>query len=265
MLVKRKASALTLIMALLFLTLAGMHTLEAAKANFLPAPAIQVYSPAPGTYTNKSISLSVTVNILDNSPEIVRFLFSIDGKPNATLTNFSRTSNVWFDPSKKGTQFHVESVLDNLSEGNHTLKVFSQDAEGEEMSYSVEFTIDTQYKYPIVLILSPQNTTYATTDVPLTWICDEQIVSADYWLDAPLYGSTTLQGNTTLTGLSNGTHTITVYVFTERGQANSPIIHFTVNSETQQQTEPFPIGIVAAALAVAVFAVAGLLQKTRVN
>ena len=257
---KRTALALTLILALSVSTIAGMQTLEVAKANFLPAPAIIIYSPAPIIYTNTSLPLHVVVNILNNSPEIVRILYCVDGNSNVTLTNLTRTDHVWFDPNKVGSEFRVTSILDNLAEGNHTLKVYSQDADGKEMSSSVKFTINTQYRYPEVLILSPQNKTYTTTEVPLTWTCDEQIVSADYILDPPLYGSTALSGNTTLTGLSNGTHTITVYVFTERGQANSQTVHFTVSPEVQQQTEPFPTAVVVAVCGISavVVTVAGL-------
>jgi hypothetical protein len=241
---RRTALALTLILALSVSIIAGMQTLEVAKANFLPAPAIIIYSPAPIIYTNTSLPLHVVVNILNNSPEILRILYCVDENSNVTLTNLTKTDHVWFDPNKVGSEFHVTSILDNLAEGNHTLKVYSQDAAGKEMSSSVEFTIDTHYKYPEIVILSPQNKTYAATEVPLVFTCDEQIVSADYILDPPLYGSATLPGNTTLTGLSNGTHTITVYVFTERGQANSQTVQFTVSPEVQQQTEPFPTALV---------------------
>lgn len=257
---KRTASALTLISALSVSIMAGMQT-QMAKANFLPAPAIMIYSPGPTIYTNTSITLNVVVNVLKNSPEIVGVLYCLDESSNVTLTNLTRTDNVWFDPNKEGSEFRVTSFLENLAEGNHTLKVFSQDANGKEMSSSVKFTINTQYRYPEVLILSPQNKTYTITEVPLTWTCDERIVSADYILDPPLYGSITLPGNTTLTGLSNGTHTITIIAFTERGQANSQTIHFTVSPEVQQQTEPFPTApVVAASMAVAaVVAVAAMI------
>jgi hypothetical protein len=241
---KRTALALTLILALSVSIIAGMQTLEVAKANFLPAPVVTIYSPGPIIYKNTSIPLSIVARVLNGSPEIVCVLYCVDGNSNVTLTNLTRTDNVWFDPYKWGSEFHVTSILDNLAEGNHTLKVYSQDAAGKEMSSSVKFTINTQYKYPEIVILSPQNKTYTTTEVPLTWTCDEQIVSADYILDPPLYGSKTLPGNTTLTGLSNDTHTITVYVFTERGQANSQTVHFTVSPEVQQQTEPFPTALV---------------------
>jgi len=260
---KRTAFALALVLVLLVLIMAGMQILDVARANFLPAPAIIIYSPGPTIYTNTSLSLSVVVNILDNSPEIVCVLYCVDGSSNVTLTNLAKTNDVWFEPYKAGSTFSVASVLDNLAEGNHTLEVFSRDADGKEMSSSVKFTVDTHYRYPEAIVLSPQNKTYAVTDVPLVFSCEEQIVSADYWLDEPLYGSTTLSGNTTLTGLSNGTHTITVYVFTKRGQASSQTVHFTVSPETQVQPESFPTILVVVAVVSAAVASAGLLVYFR--
>lgn len=269
---KRTALALTLVLALSVSIMAGMQTLEVAKANWLPAPAIIIYSPASIIYTNTSIPLHVVVNVLRNSPEIVCVLYCADESSNVTLTNLTKTDNVWFDPNKEGSEFRVTSVLESLAEGNHTLKVYSQDAAGKEMSSSVKFTINTQYRYPEVLILSPQNKTYTTTEVPLIWACDEQKIVADYTLDllsAPLYayftlsGNASLPGNTTLTGLSNGTHTLTVNVITERGFA-SQTVHFTISLETPPPSpEPFSTTLVIASIAsVAVIGV-GLLVYFR--
>jgi hypothetical protein len=207
------------------------------------------------------------VNILSNSPEIVCVLYCVDENSNVTLTNLTRTDNEGFAPGRWGSVFRVTSILDNLAEGNHTLKVYSQDAAGKEMSSSVEFTINTQYRYPEVLILSPQNKTYTTTEVPLIWACDEQKIVADYTLDllshTPLYayftlsGNASLPGNTTLTGLSNGTHTLTVNVITERGSA-SKTVQFTVSLETQLQPEPFPTTLVTASIVVVAVISVGL-------
>jgi hypothetical protein len=264
---KRTALALTLVLALSVSIMAGMQTLEVAKANWLPAPAIIIYSPASIIYTNTSIPLHVVVNILSNSPEIVCVLYCVDENSNVTLTNLTRTDNEGFAPGRWGSVFRVTSILDNLAEGNHTLKVYSQDAAGKEMSSSVEFTINTQYRYPEVLILSPQNKTYTTTEVPLIWACDEQKIVADYTLDllshTPLYayftlsGNASLPGNTTLTGLSNGTHTLTVNVITERGSA-SKTVQFTVSLETQLQPEPFPTTLVTASIVVVAVISVGL-------
>jgi hypothetical protein len=259
---KRTALTLTLMLALSVSIIAGVQT-QVAEA-FLPAPAIIIYSPAPIISTNTSIPLSVGVNILNNSPEIVRILYSLDGNHNVTSTNLTRTDNFWFDPNKVGSEFRVTSILENLTEGNHTLKVYSQDAEGNEMSSSIEFTVDTHYKYPEVVILSPQNTTYASSDVPLTFTVDRRIVSADYILEGE-GGHISVSGNTTLTGLSNGTHTITVYIFAEGGQGfveqgTSLTISFTVSPELQKQTEPFPtLLVIAVIIAVVAVVAVGLL------
>lgn len=243
---KRKAITLTLVLALLFSAVAGAMLVKVATANFLSAPAIIIYSPAPIISTNTSIPLDVGVNILNTSPYIVRILYRVDENSNVTLTNLTRTDNFWFDPNKVGSEFRATSILENLTEGNHTIKVYSQDANGEEMSSSVKFTVDTYYKYPEIVILSPQNTTFASTEVPLTFTCDRQIVSADYILEGE-GGHMSLSGNTTLNGLANGTHAITVYVFTEGEQGNSQTVHFTVSPETQLQQEPFSTALVIVA------------------
>jgi hypothetical protein len=142
--------------------------------------------------------------------------------------------------------FSVTSVLENLAEGNHTLNVYSQDAAGNEMSSSVEFTIDTHYKYPEIVILSPQNKTYAATEVPLTFTCNKKILSADYILEGE-GGHEPISGNTILTGLMNGTHTITVIVWAEGGSAYQTVC-FNIDNQTSTVTpEPFPTTLVITA------------------
>jgi hypothetical protein len=178
----------------------------------------------------------------------------MDGNANVTLTDLLKTGQVIFAPNKTGFTFHIHETLDNLGEGNHTLRVYSQDVAGEEMSSSVEFTIDTQYRYPEILILSPQNKTYTSTELPLTFTSDEIIISAHYMLDNRV-GNTSLIGNTTLTGLSEGAHKITVTIWTERGYA-SQTTYFSVNSGNDYENaepETFPtVAVVAVSGAVAV-------------
>jgi hypothetical protein len=271
--VKNKAITLALLLAIFISVVAKIQNFEVANANFLPAPAIIIYSPVSIIYTNTSISLNVVVHILNNSPEIVRILYSVDENSNVTVTNSNRTDNFGFSPGKGGSVFSVKSILENLTEGNHILKAYSQNAVGTEMSSSVEFTISTQYRYPEVTILSPQNKTYTATEVPLIWACDEQKIVADYMIDflsqIPLYAYYTLSeneylpGNTTLTGLTNGTHTLTVNVITERGSA-SQTVHFTVSIEEQLPPEPFPTTLLVIASVIisgALFAVFLLVRK----
>jgi hypothetical protein len=262
---KRRALALTVILALLSSAVAGILLVNLAKANYFPPPSIEIFSPfpAPVVYSNASVPLDVRVNILPSEPDITYIRYSLDGKANVTLTNLAKEENVGYWTSTKGviasgTAFSAQVSMDNLADGKHTLIVYAHYANGKEMSRSREFTVDTHYKpyTPELAILSPQNQTYTTTEVPLIWTCDEQKIVADYTLDLlshiPLYAYFTLSenaslpGNTTLTDLSNGTHTLTVYVITERGTA-SQTVHFTVSPETQP--EPFPTTLVIATVA----------------
>jgi hypothetical protein len=269
---KKTALALIFVLAILFSAVARMQTLKVAKANYYPPPSIEVFSPFPPpvVYSNASVQLYVRVNVLPREPDITFIRYSLDGKSNVTLANLTKEDNVWYWTATEGVlaqgkAFSVEASLGKLADGNHALTVYAHYADGKEMSRSTEFTVDTHYKYPEVVILSPQNKTYAAAEVPLIWACDEQKIVADYTLDllshTPLYayftlsGNAALLGNTTLTGLSNGTHTLTVYVITERGSA-SQTVHFTISLETQLQPEPFPTTLAIGSIALV--AVVGL-------
>jgi len=243
---KRTALALTLVMALLFSAVAGMQTVEVAQAQFFGQPFIWTDSPSSTVvYTNTTIPLKAYAIIHIDAPDIVYFLYCVDENSNVTLTNLNKTK-VGIHRAEEGYKFYTTSVLENLTEGNHTLKVYSQDASGEEMSYSVEFMVDTHFKIPL-LVVSPQNRTYTTSEVPLTFVCSEEITSADYQLNG--IGEGPISGNLTLAGLSIGDHKIKVVVWTVRG-VFSQTIYFSVS-----QPEPFPTTLVAAASIAAVAAV----------
>lgn len=261
-------TAFTVILLFVFVGsfVAGIPTLEVAKANYYPPPSIEFFSPFPPpiVYSNASVQLYVRANALPSEPDITFIRYSLDGKSNITLTNLAKEDNVWYWTATEGVvaqgkAFSVEASLGKLADGNHELTLYAHYADGKEMFRSTEFTVDTHYKYPEVVILSPQNKTYASAEVPLIWICDEEIIWADYFLDEPLYGSKILPGNTTLAGLSNGTHTITVIVFTEIGGGNSQTVYFSVSPEPEPtpETEPFPTTLLIGS-AVAVVAVVSL-------
>jgi hypothetical protein len=149
-----KKIAMVLIFVLPVSLMVGMQAVEVAEANFFVEPYVTPHYPVSWTvYTNTSVLLDVEASVSWESPEIIRFLYSLDRSSNVTLTNLTKTG------IGGGYEFHAVSVLENLAEGNHTIRVYSQDASGGEMSGSVEFMIDTHFKIPL-LVLSPQNRTY---------------------------------------------------------------------------------------------------------
>ncbi len=114
---------------------------------------------------------------------------------------------------------------------------------------------------PIISIQSPANQTYDNSSVQLFFIADKAVNWTGYSLDGQQ--NVTLTGNTFLTGLPSGSHSITVYANDTYGNMGaSETIHFII-----AKSEFFPIVTVAAVSVVTAVVVAGLLvffkkQKT---
>jgi len=108
-------------------------------------------------------------------------------------------------------------------------------------------------------ILSPENTTYTTTDIPLTFVVDTRTLDTltagvDYSLDGSGNRAYIL-GNTTLPILLEGLHFVTVYAYDETGNEVSETVYFSVETP-----EPLPVVPVAvASVTVVAVMVAGLL------
>ena len=245
---KRTAVALALILALLSSTAVGTLLVNVAKANYYPPPSIEIFHPstAPCIYSNASVPLHVRVNILPREPDITYIRYSIDGKANVTISNLARENNVWYWTTTQGvyahgTAFTAKATMDNLADGKHTFNVYAHYSTGKEMSTSTEFTVNTQYKPPELVILSPQNQTYTTTEVPLTFTITEPLTFAHCVVDKKLAlnESMFLSGNTTLTGLSNGSHTVRLTVGTEKG-IMSQTTYFTININDPSTNNPDP-------------------------
>jgi hypothetical protein len=161
------------VLALLFLSFAGLLLVNLGSANYFPLPSIEISSPlsSPKIYKAATVPLQVTVNVLTTEPDITSIRYSVDGKANVTLNNLTREDGVsYWTTTKgifaKGNAFHAESSLDNLAEGKHTLNVYSQDAEGKEMSHSKEFTVDYDYVPPQVPSFTLPNGTAILPVIP---------------------------------------------------------------------------------------------------
>lgn len=269
---KKQSLALKLILTLLSSTIAGIMLVNPAKANYFPPPSIEISSPFPTTaavHKNASVTLDVRVNILPSEPHITFIRYSLDGKANVTITDLAREDNVWYWTSTEGvvvqgTAFYAKSSLGNLTDGNHSLIVYAHYRNGKEMSRSREFTVDTHYKPPVELvILSPQEKTYTTAEVPLTFTINEPIQFAHCSIDMQLRlnESMFLSGNATLTGLSNGRHTIKLVVGTEKGMA-SQTSYFSVNTDNENgnalaSNNPIPAIAIVVVGSIVVIAIVG--------
>jgi hypothetical protein len=258
---KRTALATALILALMVSAVAGAQLNLFAKANFLfppPNPAITIASPTnSSTYNVSTLSLKVTVTTVKTGYEtngVSRlFTYALDGQnpENITITNSSDAVNAGAPVFFVGL-----ANLTELTEGMHNLTVrvtfdyapttYSKSGYYKESESTVNFNVDTVP--PEVVILSLENKTYFTTDIPLNFVVhdDSQIT---YSLDGQ--ENITFIENTTLTSLPHGEHNVTVYAEDVVGNVAVSTIRFNI--------EPFPTTLIISTITVVAVVTAGLL------
>ena len=220
-------------------------------------PTITISSPIVNG-NNVSINFKVTVgeSATATFKQIVAVYYTADWNQNTTYVYSS--GGLIFIPAP--TEFSYNLNITAAPEGNHTITVYADEygvygylSVGFSITSfsSVNFTIDTIP--PNVSVLSMESVTYDTSDIPLNFTTSEPASQISYVLNG--HQNVTINGNTTLTGLANGDHNVTVYATDEAGNTGaSETIYFNV-----EVPEPFPTTLViASVITVAVIGV-GLL------
>jgi peptide/nickel transport system substrate-binding protein len=180
-----------------------MINIYEAAPEILP-PTIVVLSPANATYDTTNVSLIFTVN---KATTWIRY--SLDGAANVTITG--------------------NTTITSLSYGSHKVVVYANDTHGNMgTSNTVYFVIVTTPTPPVVIILSPANTTYTSTSVDLRLSISEATTWIRYSLDGA--ANVTITGTSaTLTGLAIGSHRVRAYANDTTGLiGSSSTIYFTI-------------------------------------
>jgi hypothetical protein len=88
---------------------------------------------------------------------------------------------------------------------------------------------------PELQVCSPRNKTYPTPRVQLNFTVDEPVLKVTYTLDGR--ENITAFGNTTLSGLADGVHSVTVYAYDALGNVgDSETVFFSVAASTPEPT-----------------------------
>ncbi len=279
---KKTALAPTFISALLILAVAGTLLVNLAAANIYETPpltvSITVQSPENRVYTQSDVPLDFTVNNahISTSLSFLRwhlspsyFTYLLDGQPAHFSVSYSGSES----------SCYCSATMSSLPEGLHNLKITVVAEIGDygmatyrsgTKSVNVAFTVNAAA--PRISVLSLNQQAYDTTSIPLVFSVSESDIS---WMGYSMDGSAaqTINGNTTLTGLSGGTHTIVVYATDAAGTTGaSQPVSFTIETQQAETTQPqgetapqpsapFPTTLVATASAsVVAVVVLGLLM-----
>jgi hypothetical protein len=91
---------------------------------------------------------------------------------------------------------------------------------------TVSFNIDSIP--PSISILFPENKAYNTAEIPLNLYINETTSQTSYILDD--HAKETITGNTTLTGLADGNHSIIVYANDKAGNVGKSVANFVIDT-----------------------------------
>jgi N-acetylneuraminic acid mutarotase len=189
-------------------------------------PKVQINSPENRTYSE--VFLTFTLN---RGAQWIGY--SVDNQANVTVQG--------------------ETELSGLSQGSHRISVYANDTLGNMgVSDTVFFTVDTLP--PEIQIILPQNKTYDTLDIQLSFTVSEAVADLAYSLDGQTHIK--INGNATLPALSNGPHTLTLYATDLQGNSAWKTVAFTIS--------PFPtVMIVAVGALITIFLATGYLLIKR--
>jgi peptide/nickel transport system substrate-binding protein len=180
-----------------------MINIYEATPEILP-PTIIVLSPANATYDTRNVSLIFTV---DKATSWIGY--RLDGAANVTITG--------------------NTTITNIPYGSHKVVVYANDTYGNMgTSNTVYFVIVSVPAPPVVIILSPANTTYTSTSVDLRLSISEATIWIRYSLDGA--SNVTMTGTSaTLSSLSIGSHRVRAYANDTTGLIGaSSTIFFTI-------------------------------------
>jgi len=269
--VKKRLLTAAFVSALVLSAVNGTLLVSVGQANpvyediYDAPPIISIFSPTQNETTPSNLLLNITVSKSDRwtlgastyagilRNQLLRIRILIDGK----LYRSFEVNSYLTSP------FSYSENLQNMTDGTHILAL-EADCEGwaydfhelhkRKLWYEASSDLINFKVYavpPQILLFSVANETYEASDVPLVFAVNRTVSKLSYSLDGA--DNVIVDGNTTLAGLPNGEHCITICATDIVGNTGvSETVYFTVEV-------PFPSIMVIAPITTAVVIGMGLL------
>ncbi len=244
----------TVVVAMTFLLIAGILAIESVGANPYPRvdytgdPVISIQSPTNLTTSPRSVNVTFTVEKalqlwLDN----VTFWNSSTPISNTLSTVTLLVDGEVFKElpinDSLSSPYNYTEYLTNLKDGNHFLRI-EANCQGwyvvgtgvkivaisyPSLSDSIYFTVDSTP--PLFSNVFIENKTYNQSTLPLSFNVNKPTSWIGYCLDTE--ENVTVIGNTTLAGLTEGSHSFVIYANDTVGNMGmSETVFFTVSLPT---------------------------------
>jgi hypothetical protein len=224
-------------------------------------PIISISSFENGTFFGmRNISINVTVSIGESKTATSRLIkevyYDSDWETNSTIlkgpkiaTDFDYIDQLDFIHHVNDSSLQFNTAIVNIPDGKHNVTFYAKEVGAYPLmeafaivnSASLHFAIDTIA--PIISDLSVENTTYKNSDIPLSFNVNENVTQTSYCLDNQ--ANVTINGNSTLTGLAEGMHSLVVYANDTAGNIGaSNTVYFSAAPQGENPLSIIPIVLV---------------------
>jgi len=173
------------------------------------APTCSIAEPLKDSYLHGTASIKLSASDLGSG---------------ISKVEWSTDNSIWLPTTFDGTFYSAAWDTAGIPDGTYTIYGRATDNAGLVTYDPVNVVVDN--KPPVITIVSPENITYSSNSVGLTFTVSEPTSSVVYSLDGATNVSAT---NTTLTGLADKSHTLTIYATDLAGNQNTATIVFTVS------------------------------------
>jgi hypothetical protein len=197
--------------------------------NAVP-PKISILSPNSTVSVSNNVLLSFKVNTTNDTAVLTDAGYRVSPQGNVSFEHHIDETPY--------TTYYTETLTD-LSDGNYTVTVFATGVGSFVANNSIyvfnlgssssfNFVVDSVI--PVISSLPPENKVYSVSNVVLNFSSNKPIANFIYCLDGGENSTSSGGSFLTLSGLSNGDHTVTVYGQDELGVISSPVsVSFNVN------------------------------------
>ena len=230
----------------------GVKEGEISPPDGTKPPIILILSPKNNTaYASNNVSLTLNVSMPENDVPLhiseIYYRASWQHNANGQLKISVNQRSINLTDIPEGPRWlEVYAIATGFAyETRHEVKgiYYTTYYVGYKISSSsvVNFTIDTTP--PNISVLTMENKTYDTSDVPLSFTVNEPVSQTSYSLDGQ--DNVTAAGDTILVGLAEGKHNVTVFATNNAGNTGaSETIYFSV-----KEPKSFPTTMVVAPFA----------------